>query len=117
MTDITNEDRREMREWARLYIGTVHDSTPLGKVARHVLTTVEAPPLSEELADLTEHWETWPTAAITAALRTFTTRAEQMERDLTEARAEVERLRATHPNVANTRHGYEIRHTMREDQE
>lgn len=31
--------------------------------------------------------------------------------------AEVERLRGTHPNVEGTRHGYDIRHDMREDQE
>lgn len=125
MTDnaVTDGDLRNARLWAEKvgppytspnYIGTPSE---IYNVARVVLATVEAPPLSEDLAHVTEHWETWPTEAITDALTAATDLAKQMEHDLEEARAEVERLRATHPNAEGTRHGYDIRHAMREDQE
>ena len=117
MTDITDEDRRSARGWAAMMDKQLAGNPDARAAARVILATVEAPPLSEELAHVTENWEEWPTEAITDALTAATDRAKQVERDLTEARAEVERLRGTHPNVEGTRHGYDIRHDMREDQE
>ena len=113
MTDITYLDRRYAREWATAMekYQTVHPS--VRAAARVILATVEAPALSEELANITETLEEWATEAITTTLAVATDLAKQMEQELKEARAEVERLRATHPNVEGTRHGYDIRHTMR----
>lgn len=51
MTDLTGQDRRDMRDWANHYTGTEQNHTPLAKVARYVLATVEAPAstIAEEL--------------------------------------------------------------------
>lgn len=86
MTDITDEDRRAARVWAKNWQGDQDDDT--SAAARIILATVEAPPLSEDLAHVTKHWETWPTEAITDGLTAATDRAKQMEHDLAEARAE-----------------------------
>ena len=92
MTDITYLDRRSAREWATMMEKHGAVSPPVRAAARVILATVEAPALSEELANITENWEELATDTITAALATFTARAAQMEHDLAEARAEVERL-------------------------
>lgn len=86
MTDITDQDRRDMRDWAR---GMRHnpDSLPGGlskKIADHILDTVEAPTLSEDLTNIAEHWETWTTPAITTTLTSAASRAKQMEQDAEE---------------------------------
>ena len=89
MTDITYLDRRSAREWATTMEKHGAVSPPVRAAARVILATVEAPALSEELANITENWEEWATETITAALANFTTRTAQMEHDLAEARAEL----------------------------
>lgn len=91
MTDITDNEKRVLREWAEK--NKLRDEeTHLA--ARYILATVDAPAttLSEDLAHIIEFWESWATDVITGALTAAATHAEQMERDLAEARAEVERL-------------------------
>ena len=109
MTDITDEDRRSARVWA-----TIMDKCRVGNqnasaAARVILATVEAPPLSEDLAHVTEHWETWPTEAITSVLTAATALAKQMEHDLAEAHAEVERLAAQNEELRRTENYEEFR--------
>ena len=89
MTDITYLDRRSAREWATTMEKHGAVSPPIRAAARVILATVEAPALSEELANITETWEEWATETITEALANFTTRTAQMEHDLAEARAEL----------------------------
>ena len=100
MTDsaVTDGDLRNARLWAEKvgppsvspgYIGTPSE---IHSAARVILATVDAPALSEELVRIAEGWEEWATCAINEALAAATTRAKQMEHDLAEARAEVERL-------------------------
>ena len=100
MTDITDRDRRAAREWAE-YIAD-NPIRPgrrawMNAVARVILATVDAPAptLAEELryrADLLDNGD--PDGDTPQALRALADRAEQVERDLAEARAEVERLTA-----------------------
>ena len=60
------------------------------------LATVDAPAptLAEELRHIAEHWEEWATDTITSAIRAAADRAEQIEQERDEARAEVKRLTA-----------------------
>lgn len=99
MTDLTDQDRRDMLECVRPYH---QNSTPMGKVARYILANVEAIALSEDLAHVTENWQEWPTEAITATLAVATDLAKQMEHDLAEARAEVERLTDVNETLRRT---------------
>lgn len=95
MTDITDQDRRLAREWAASVdpeMDRLSDSTRA--VARVILATVDAPPrtLAEELqyrADLLDNGD--PDGDTPQALRDLADHAAQMEHDLAEARAEVER--------------------------
>lgn len=82
MTDITDDQRREVRNTARTILDKPYDhSAPACELASFVLNTVDAPgpDLSEELAHIAEHWEEWATDTITAALTVATTRAAIME--------------------------------------
>ena len=94
MTDITDQDRRSARGWATMMDKQIAGNPDARAAARVILATVEAPPLSEDLAHVTENWQEWATEAITTTLAVATDLAKQMEHDLTEARAEVERLTA-----------------------
>lgn len=91
MTDITDQDRRAARVWAKNWQGDQDDGT--SAAARVILATVDAPEptLAESLhyrADLLDNGD--PDGDTPQALRTLAARAAQMERDLTEARAKVE---------------------------
>lgn len=101
MTDsaVTDGDPRNARMWAEKvgppsvspgYIGTPSE---IHNAARVILATVDAPALSEELgyrAVLLDNGD--PDGDSPQALRDLATRAERMERELAEARAEVEQL-------------------------
>ena len=95
MTDITDQDRRAARSWAKNWQGDQDDDT--SAAARIILATVDAPEptLSERLryrAVLLDNGD--PDGDTPRALRDLATDAAQMEHDLAEARAEVERLTA-----------------------
>ena len=106
MTDnaVTDGDPRNARLWAEKvgppytspgYIGTPSE---IYNAARVILATVDAPALSEELgyrAVLLDNGD--PDGDSPQALRDLATRAERMERELSEARAEVERLASGRP--------------------
>ena len=97
MTDITDHDRRQLREDAKAVINkTAMRSSAAVSIAQYVLSTVEAPAptIAERLryrADLLDNGD--PDGDTPQALRDLATDAAQMERDLAEARAEVERER------------------------
>ncbi|MGC3905715.1 hypothetical protein ACYB2S_13830 [Corynebacterium variabile] len=97
MTDITDIQRREVRNTARTILDKPYDHTAAAcELASFVLATVDAPPrtLAEELqyrAALLDNGD--PDGDTPQALRDLAARAAQMEHDLTEARAEVERER------------------------
>lgn len=111
-TDITDQDRHAAREWATTMEKHGAVSPPIRAAARVILATVEAPALSEELADITEHWESWDTDAITSALTAATTRADQMEHDLAKALAEVERLADVNETLRRTDNFKEFRERL-----
>lgn len=98
MTDITDQDRRDALQFARVVTRPVRGVPKIEDMltaARVILATVDAPAtLAEDLAHIAEHWEEWTTDTITEALTAATTRVEQVEHDLAEALAEVERLTA-----------------------
>lgn len=97
MTDMTDNEKRVLREWAEK--NKLRDeATHLA--ARYILATVDAPAttLSEDLAHIIEFWESWATDVITGALTAAATHAEQMERDLAEARAEAKTWREQDEN-------------------
>lgn len=107
MTDITNQDRRVAHEWAAS-IDPEMDcwSASARAVARVILATVDAPAptLSERLryrAALLDNGD--PDGDTLQALRDLAADAAQMERDLTEARAEAERLTADLAEAYKTR--------------
>lgn len=137
MTDLTDQDRRDARQWANdIIVQAETDERKLRyhAAARVILALVEAPAptLAEELRAEAPGVPGYDLAALAACVEQIEqerdeakkerdhffrevenvrTWKEQLLNERDEARAEVERLRATHPNVANTRHGYEIRHT------
>lgn len=96
MTDLTGNNLAAAWRWADETHGTEACRTN-GEcaAARYILDNVEAPAptLAEHLAHIAEHWEEWATATITSALRAAAARAEQIEQERDEARAEVKRGR------------------------
>lgn len=93
MTEITDQDRHAARVWAKNWQGDQDGDT--SAAARVILATVDAPEptLAERLkyrAALLDNGD--PDGDTPQALRDLATRAAQMEHDLMEARAEVERL-------------------------
>lgn len=110
MTDITDKDRRNARAWAK---GIVGGSTETIAAARVILATVEppAPTLAEELRDTVRWWrEEAPTWGLChARFESFARRAEQIEEDRDEARAEVERLTAKNEELIRTDNYREFR--------
>jgi len=112
MTDITDQDRRAAREWAEKIDPTYRgNSRPLLNAARVILATVDAPEptLAEELAHITDHLQSWTATIITRALNAAAHRAKQTERDLAEARAEVDRLTAVNEEMWKTDNYREFR--------
>ena len=93
MTDITDKDRRNARQWATMMQEQRAGYPNAYTAARVILATVEppAPTLAEELRSWAEDasYDEDRDNLLHAA-----DRAAQMERDLAEARAEVERLNA-----------------------
>lgn len=96
MTDITDQDRRVAHEWAASIDPERKCWSDRARaIARVILATVDAPALSERLqyrAALIDNGD--PDGDTPQALRDLAADAAQMERDLTEAHAEVERLTA-----------------------
>lgn len=102
MTDITDDELRAAREWAWLLTRPALGAPEAGSdlaAARYILATVDAPAptLSEELLtpdgrDEDVDGETWIFSP--ERMKNLADRVAQMEHDLTEARAEVERLTA-----------------------
>lgn len=85
MTDITDQDRRDARQWAEA-IG--RSDAPCAAdlwhaASRYILATVDAPDttLAEELRHIAEHWEEWQTATINSAIKAAADRAEQIEEE------------------------------------
>lgn len=110
MTDITDPTAGIGEAWDRRVADTIAEflttfargvaarpdsySDDLVNSASAVLATVDAPAttLAEDLRHIAEHWEEWATDTITSAIRAAADRAEQVEKERDEARAEVERL-------------------------
>lgn len=117
MTDITDQDRRTAHEWAAS-IDTERKcwSDRARAIARVILATVDAPALSEELRDTARWWINeaptwehccdrfdaladrakqmeWELDHISTSRDNWKTHAKQNVRELTEARAELERER------------------------
>ena len=114
MTDnaVTDVDLRNARLWANdIIVQAEAEDRKLRyhTAARVILATVEAPALSEELSRIAEGWEEWTTCAIDEALAAATTRAEQMEHELAEDRAEVERLTDVNETLRRTDNFKEFR--------
>ena len=90
MTDITEQDRRDAREWAN-WASTYVDRSMAKAAARVILATVDAPEptLAEELRDLGSLLEDEGGAGAksTCWARDLATRVDQMEHYLAEARA------------------------------
>ena len=112
MTDnaVTDVDLRNARLWAEKvcppsvspgYIGTPSE---IHSAARVILATVDppAPTLAEELARIAENSPVWTIQNVCDELKSAADRAEQMEHDLAESRAEVERLTAVNENLRRT---------------
>lgn len=91
MNDITDQDRRIAREWATTIGKQIAGHPDARTAARVILATVDAPEptLTEELRDVADNYGMSSRAA--DRLHDI---ADRMEHDLTEARAEVERLAA-----------------------
>jgi len=101
MTDITNQDRRQLREDAKAVINkTAMRSSAAVSIARYILATVDAPEptLAEEILDaaarIRDAVNPGDRDVSWADMESCADRAAQMEHDLTEARAEVGRLDA-----------------------
>ena len=96
MTDITEQDRRVAHEWAAS-IGPEMDclSASTRAVARVILATVDAPTptVADEIMDLGRALDQYGHFdALGIDVAAIADRVAQMEHDLTEARAEAERL-------------------------
>ena len=113
MTDLTDKDRRDMLQWARIALDSKgnQEHGPWVTAARYILANVDAPAttLAEELRHIAEHWEEWATETITSAIRAAADRAEQVEKERDEARAEVERLTAANEELRRTDNYREFR--------
>lgn len=135
MTDLTDQDRRDARQWANdIIVQAETDERKLRyhTAARVILALVEAPPptLAEELRSEAPGVTGYDLAALAACVEQIEQERDEARADIAdvtevnheirrerdELRAEVERLRATPPNVEVTRHGYDIRRTMWKDQ-
>ena len=107
MTDITDQDRRDMLEWARIAFASKgnQEHEPWVTAARYILDNVDAPArtLAEELAHIIEFWESWTTDAITGALTAATDRAEQIEQERDHFFREVENVRNWKEQLLNER--------------
>ena len=96
MTDITDQDRRDAREWAEDVAETFKYDDEVPRETRaavnYILATVDAPAptLAEELRSIRE-WVDWEAFSV---FDEIVARAEQIEQERDEARAEVERLTA-----------------------
>lgn len=121
MTDLTDQDFEVAREFiahVRKYQAVTGPNAVTAVRVLEALMPAPAPTLAEELAAPLAGRPSAEHVVFDAdSVCRLADRAKQMEQELKEARAEVARLRATHPNVEGTRHGYEIRHTKRKDQE
>lgn len=100
----SDQDRRAMHDWANLAVADSgrQEREPWVTAARFILATVEppAPTLAEEIEEWTitrldEEPSYEELVDIRQDLYHFASRISSMERDLTEARAEAERLKAT----------------------
>lgn len=104
MTDITDQDRRVAHEWARIAVVSKgnQEHEPWVTAARYILATVDAPApaLSEEL-------RSWAEDASYDEdrdnLRHAAARAEQIEQERDEARAEVDQARSELAEVMHAR--------------
>ncbi|WP_130841641.1 hypothetical protein [Corynebacterium neomassiliense] len=98
MTDITNQDIRSAREWAQMTVANDYNSPsdPWAAAARVILATVDAPEptLAEDIRAWAEKHYTAGGKTAKYELLALADRVEQIERDLAEARAEVDRLTA-----------------------
>lgn len=96
MTDLTDQDRRAARQWADEMNGHPILNENARAAVRYVLATVDAPEptLAEELARIAENSAVWTIQNVCDELKSAAASAEQMERDLAEARADVKRLTA-----------------------
>ena len=102
MTDITDQDRRDAREWAEDVAETFKYDDEVPRETRaavnYILATVDAPvpTLAEELRDTARWWRegapTWEQCC--DRFESLAARAEQIEQERDDARAEVERLTA-----------------------
>lgn len=104
MTDITDQDRRDAREWAEDVAETFKYDDEVPRETRaavnYILATVDAPEptLAEEILDAAARIRDAVTPGDRdvswADMESCADRAAQMEHDLAESRAEVERLTA-----------------------
>ena len=109
MTDITDQDRRAARAWAKNWQGDLDADT--SAAARVILATVDAtdPTLAEELARIAENSPVWTIKNVRDELKSAAARAKRTEHDLAEASAEVERLTAVNENLRRTDNYREFR--------
>lgn len=86
MTDLTDQDRRAARSWAKNWQGDL--DADISAAARVILATVDAPEptLTEELRDVADSY-----GMSSRAADRLDDIADRVEHDLAEARAEVER--------------------------
>ena len=111
MTEITDQATRDMLEWARIAVASKdnQEHEPWVTAARYILATVPAPApaptLAEELRDTARWWRdgapTWEQCC--DRFGNLAARADQMDHDLAEARAEVERLKRDLAEAYKTR--------------
>ena len=105
MTDITDQDRRTAIDVAEaIERGDYPMANMWPILARVILATVDAPAptLAEELARIAENSPVWTIQNVCDELKSAAARAEQMEHDLAEARAEVKRLAAENEQLRRT---------------
>ncbi|WP_414122877.1 hypothetical protein [Corynebacterium nuruki] len=95
MTDITDQDRRDMLEWARIAVDSKdnQEHEPWVTAARYILATVDAPAptLADEIRGLPDFTMSGDNCISDCHERAddVAFRVEQMEHDLADARAEV----------------------------
>ena len=103
MTDITDNRRGELRDAAHYILDNpFYNGHPARELAEFILATVDAPvpALAEELRKLAHEAigeDGYPLFGGDRELLALAARAERMERELAEARAEVERLASGRP--------------------
>lgn len=103
MTDITDRDRRAARAWAKNWQGDLDADT--SAAARVILATVYAPTptIADEIMDLGRALDQYGLFdALGIDVDAIADRVAQLEHDLTEARAEVERLTAANEELRRT---------------